>query len=63
MDYSVYKEQTYHCIWDKVLRMGHYLIVAYTTHLPWVKIFSFDTSIGKDICYNEKGVNEKGVPW
>ena len=40
------------------LRMGHYLIVAYTTHLPWVKIFIFDTSIGKDIFYNEKG-----IPW
>ena len=44
MDCSVYKE---YCIWDKVLHMGHYLIVPHTSHLPWANIFSVDTSIGR----------------
>ena len=33
MDCSVYKEHKDN-IWDKALPMGHYLLVAYTTHLP-----------------------------
>ena len=40
------------------LHMGHYLIVAHTTQLPWGRNFSFDTSSGRGICYNGKG-----VPW
>ena len=39
-----------------MLHMGHYLIVAHTTHLPWAKFFAFDTSIGRDVDYNGKGV-------
>ena len=47
----ILEAETY-LIWRKkygTLRMGHYLIVAHTTHLPWAKKISFDTSIGKDI--------------
>ena len=50
MDCSVYEGQTYLFVWDEVLHMGHYLVVAHITHF-----FSFDTSIGSDICYNGKG--------
>ena len=31
-----------------MLRMGHYLIVAHTTHLSWAKFFWFGTSMGRD---------------
>ena len=51
MDYPVYKKQIYCCIWDKVLHMGHCLIVAHTTHLDWANNFSFDTLIGRHMLY------------
>ena len=46
MDCSVYKKQTYQCVWDKVLRMGHYLMVAHPTHLPWAKFFYLIHQLG-----------------
>ena len=58
MDCSVHKDYkpvldgTKYCKWE------HYLIVAHTTHLPLANFFLFDTSIGREICYNGKG-----VPW
>ena len=30
-----------------LVRMGLYLVVAHTTHVAWVKRFSFDTSLEK----------------
>ena len=50
MDCLVYKKH------KQSLCMGHYLIVADKTHLPSAKIFSYDTLIERDICYNVKGV-------
>ena len=59
MDCSVYKEDKYTVAYGtKMLRMGYYLTVAHTTHLPWAKIVLIDTLVGRDICYNGKG-----VPW
>ena len=52
--FSIQRIKTYCCIWGKVLQMGHYIIIAHVTHLTRAKNFSFDTSIGRDIYYNEK---------
>ena len=59
MDCSVYKDHKHTVAYGtKCCVLGHYLIVAHTTHLPWAKAFSFDTSIERDICYSGKE-----VPW
>ena len=55
MDCSVYKDHKHSVAYGTLL---HYLIVADTTHLPWAKYFSFETSIGRNKCYNGKG-----MPW
>ena len=60
--FSIQRPDPYPCIWDKVLPRGHYLIVAQTTHLSWTKNFSFDNSIGRDICYNGKRIPRQQSP-
>ena len=32
--FSIQRTQTYCCVWDKVLHIGHYLIAAHTSCLP-----------------------------